>query len=146
MERKQIFWEDVQTKEDIPSSYSLKLDMTRMVHAVSGTQDFYPLHHDRDFAKESGAPDIFVMSGFILACFSRLLTDWIGDEGWVCSVKLEFRKMNLLGDTITTKGKVINKYIQNGVHLVDTEVWMENMNFGISVTGKATVCLPSRAE
>ena len=82
MERKQIYWEDVEVGQDIPTGYSLKLDMTRMVMQVSGTQDYYAVHHDRDFARSQGVPDIFLNTGFLTAAAGRLLTiGWAQKDG-----------------------------------------------------------------
>jgi len=144
MERKQLYWEDVEVGQEIPTSYSLKLDATRIVLQVSGTQDYYQVHHDRDFAQAQGVPDIFVNTGFLTATLGRLLTDWMGPEGWLRKFRLEMRKMNLLGDTLTMKGEVTDKYVQNGDHRVEADVWCETDREGVTTPCKATLILPSR--
>ncbi|MFO7963965.1 MAG: MaoC/PaaZ C-terminal domain-containing protein [Desulfobacterales bacterium] len=144
MERKQLWWEDVVVGQDIPTEYALKLDMTRIMLQVSGTQDYYPVHHDPEFAKTQGVPDVFVNTGFLTAATGRLLTDWIGPEGRLCRYRIEMRKMNFLGDTMTVKGKVTGKYAQNENHYVDTEIWCETDRQGITTPCTATVLLPSR--
>ncbi|MFC1999904.1 MaoC/PaaZ C-terminal domain-containing protein [Chloroflexota bacterium] len=144
MERKQLYWEDVKLEQEIPTSYSLKLDATRMVLQVSGTQDYYQVHHDRDFAHAQGIPDPFFNTGFISAALGRLLTDWIGPEGFLRKFKLEMRKMNLLGDTMTVKGKVTDKYIRDGENYVEADVWCETESQAVTTPCKATLTLPSR--
>ena len=146
MERKQLYWEDVEVGQEIPTSYSLKLDMTRLCLQVSGTQDYYPVHHDRDFARAQGVPDSFVNTGFLTAASGRLLTDWIGPGGWLRKFRIEMRKMNLLGDTMTVRGKVTGKYVQNGDHYVEADVWCETDREGVTTPCKATVILPSRGQ
>jgi len=146
MERKQLYWEDVEVGQEIPTSYSLKLDMTRLCLQVSGTQDYYPVHHDRDFAHTQGVPDSFVNTGFLTAASGRLLTDWIGPEGWLHKFRIEMRRMNLLGDTLTVKGKVTDKYVQNGDHYVEADVWCETDREGVTTPCKATLILPSRGQ
>jgi hypothetical protein len=143
VERKQIFWENVEVRQEIPTGYSLKLDMTRMVLQVSGTQDYYAVHHDRDFARGQGVPDIFLNTGFLTVAAGRLLTDWIGVEGWLQKFKIEMRRMNLLDDIMRVKGKVTDKYIDGGKHYVEADVWCENDRDGITTRCKATVILPS---
>ena len=143
MERKQIYWEDVEVGQEIPTSYSLKIDMTRMVLQVSGTQDYYAVHHDRDFAHAQGVPDIFLNTGFLTAAVGRVLTDWIGTEGWLKKFRIEMRRMNMLGDTLWVKGKVTDKYIENGEHYVEADVWCENERDGVSTPCKASVIRPS---
>lgn len=145
MERKQVYWEEVEIGQEIPSGYSLKLDMTRMCKQVSGTQDYYPVHHDRDFAHGQGVPDIFVNTGFLTAALGRLLTDWIGLEGRLVKFRIEMRRMNLLGDTMTVKGKVTDKRIENGEHYVEADVWCETDRQGVTTPCKATVVLPAKS-
>ena len=144
MERKQLYWEDVKLGQEIPTSYSLKLDATRMVLQVSGTQDYYQVHHDRDFAHAQGVPDPFFNTGFISAALGRLLTDWISPEGCLSKFRMEMRKMNLLGDTMTVNGKVTDKYIRDGEHYVEADVWCETDSQGVTTPCKATLILPSR--
>jgi len=146
MERKQLYWEDVEVGQEIPSSYSIKLDATRIVLQVSGTQDYYQVHHDRDFAQAQGVPDVFVNTGFLTAALGRLLTDWIGTDGWLRKFRLEMRKMNLLGDTLMVKGEVTDKYVQNGDHCVEADVWCETDREGVTTPCKATLILPSRGQ
>ncbi len=151
MERKQIYWEDVEVGQEIPG-YSLEIDWTRMVKQVSGSQDFYPVHHDPDFARAAGHRTTFVNTGFMQGCFSRLMTDWIGDEGFVRKFRMEMRRMNFVpddragtpGDTMTFKGKVANKYIQDNDHYVEADIWCENDREGITTPSRCTVILPSK--
>jgi len=70
-------WEDVTEGEELPG-FEMKLTATKMVEQVSGSQDFYPVHHDTDFAREAGHAEIFYNTGFTQATLSRLLTDWVG--------------------------------------------------------------------
>ena len=145
MERRQLYWEDVEVGQEIPSSYSLKLDATRFFLQVSGTQDYYPVHHDRDFARAQGVPDIFMNTGFLTAATGRLLTAWMGPDGWLCKYRIEMRKMNLLGDTMTVKGKVTDKYIREGLHYVDADVWCETDTQGVTTPCKASLILPAKS-
>jgi acyl dehydratase len=140
----QRYWEDVREGE-VLTGFDLELTMSRMVQQVSGTQDFYPIHHDRDFARSGGHPDIFVNTAFTRAALCRLLTDWAGAEGFVKRLGFQMRRYHLLGDTMRVRGKVVKKYRQDGRGAVNLEVWAENAREGIATPGTATVHLPLRA-
>lgn len=142
MKRKQLYWEDVTVGMEIPTGYSLELDMTRFVLQVSGTQDWYPVHHDRDFARSQGVPDIFMNTGFLTAATGRLITDWITPGGRLKKYAIQMRKMNLLGETMHVRGKVTAKYIDGEDHMVEAEVWCETEGQGITTPCTATVILP----
>jgi acyl dehydratase len=144
MDRKQLYWEDVEIGEAIPTGFSLPIDMTRLCLQVSGTQDYYPVHHDRDFAHTQGVPDPFVNTGFLTAALGKLLTDWIGPEGWLRKFRIEMRKMNLLGETMRVKGRVTGKYVQGEDHLIEADLWCETEGQGVTTPCKATILLPAR--
>ena len=137
-------WEEVKEGETLPG-FSLELTMTRMVQQVSGTQDFYPIHHDRDFARSGGHPDIFVNTAFTRAALCRLLTDWAGPAGFVKRLGFQMRRYHLFGDTMGVCGKVVKKYRQDRVGAVDLEIWAENAREGSATPGTATVHLPLRS-
>jgi acyl dehydratase len=139
----QRYWDDVNEGDDVPG-YSMKLDWTRMVRQVSGTQDYYQVHHDPEFARESGHPEIFINTGFYQSSFSRLLNSYVGDDGWLRKFKMDMRAPNYLGDIVTFKGTVARKYrTEEGAHALDLEVWAENER-GVTTPALATVYLPAR--
>jgi acyl dehydratase len=73
-----------------------------------------------------------------------LLTNWMGDDGFLWKFSTQIRKMNMLGDTTWSKGTIINKYCDNGKYCVDIDVRSINQTGTVTVTGGATVILPSR--
>ena len=137
------YWEDVTEAETLPG-FSLPLTMTRMVLQVSGTQDFYPVHHDHEFARQGGHQDVFINTGFIRALLCRLVADWAGDEGFVKKLGFQMRRPHLLGDTITVTGRVARRWRDGERGAVDLDVWIENPRDGVATPGRATVYLPSR--
>ena len=144
-ERAQRYWEDVNEGDDVPG-FELPLTATQIVLQVSGSQDFYQVHHDPEFARAGGHPDIFVNTGFTTASFGRLLSSYVGDKGWVKKFHMEMRRMNHPGDVMKLTGKVIRKYIEGDEHLLDLEVWAENQRIGVTTPSTATVRLPSRQQ
>ena len=141
---KQIYWEDVNEGDELPS-FSMKLGWTTMARAVSGSQDFYEVHHDPDFAKSSGHSGIFYCTRWTRAILFRLLTDWIGIDGWVKKFEFQLRRMNMNGDTMQVRGKVLGKReVLGGPNEIDLEIWIENEREGITTPGGAVVQLPSR--
>ena len=145
MTTQQVYWDDVEVGQEIPG-YSLKIDPTRIALQVSGSQDFYPVHHDLEFAQAGGHPDIFVNTGFMQGCFNRLICGWIGDEGWLKKFRMEMRRMNIPGDTMTFQGKVSKKFVEDDQHLVECELWAENEREGVTTPSYALVSLPTRSE
>jgi acyl dehydratase len=143
--RQQPYWEDVQVGDEVPG-YSLTIDPNRIVKQVSGSQDFYAVHYDVEFATKGGHPGIFVNTGFMQGCFNRLICSWIGDRGMLRKFRMEMRRMNGTGDVMSLKGKVTNKYVEGEDYLVECELWAENQAEGVTTPSYALVTLPSRSS
>lgn len=143
MRGRQLYWEDVAVGQDLPS-FELEINARRLVLQVSGSQDHYPVHFDRDFARAAGHAGVFMSSGFTEAALARVISDWMGDEGWLRKLRLEMRRQNRLGDVMVCKGRVVAKYVQDGDHYVECEVWAENQREGVTTPGRAWVILPRR--
>ena len=143
--RPQPYWEEVEVGQELPG-FELKIDARRLFLQISGSQDWYPVHFDREFALKAGHPDLFVTTGFTQAALVRVITDWMGDEGWLRKLYFELRRQNRPGDVMVCKGRVTGKYIEDGQHYVECEVWAENAREGVTTPGKAWVILPSRGQ
>ena len=74
-----------------------------------------------------------------------LLTNWIGDDGFLKKLSVRFEAPNWHGDTTWCKGEVTKKYVENGQGLIDIRIWGENQKGVVHTTGNATVILPARS-
>ena len=105
------------------------------------------IHLSDKSAKISHLPSSTILGVTAEHFLSRLITNWMGDDGFL----RRFHWLTLahapLGDTIFGQGKVTRKYIdENSNHLVDLEVWIESNRGNISDVAKATVHLMSKAD
>lgn len=76
----------------------------------------------------------------------RLVTNWMGDDGFMRMYDSHHFTIVPLGDSFICKGKVANKRVENGEHLVDLVLWVENLRGFVPQWAKATVSLYSRNE
>jgi hypothetical protein len=140
----QRYWDDVNVGDAVPG-FELYLSETKIVEQVSGTQNFYPGHHDREFARRSGHPDVFFDTGFTRAVLGRLMTDYVGADGWLRRLEFAMRGMNRPGVTVSARGRVTRKYVDDeGDALVDIELWLQNEVEGLTTPAQSTVMLPRR--
>jgi hypothetical protein len=79
-------------------------------------------------------------------CLSgRLLTNWMGDDGFLKHWAVDQTDYEVLGDTAISKGRVVKKYVlDDGEHVVDIACWSENLRGYINKFGRATVGLLSK--
>jgi acyl dehydratase len=153
--KKQIFWEDVTVGQEIPSLTKIVSTMT-LVKWAGAFGDFNPLHYENDFAVGyMKTPGIIVHGTLKRQMLIQMVTDWIGDEGWLRKIQTQFRSMDyprhmktLLGpadgDTLVCKGKVTAKTNKDGQYLVECDIWLDNSKGETTTSGKATVILPSK--
>lgn len=143
MKREQIYWDDVAVGDELPA-IELDINTKRLYLQASGSQDWYPVHFDPKFAHKAGHEDVFMNTGFVQAALVRLLTDWMGDAGFLKRLAFEMRRQHRPGDTMMVRGKVTGKVEKDGESLVFIEVWAENEREGVATPGEATVRLPRR--
>jgi acyl dehydratase len=75
----------------------------------------------------------------------HLLTNWMGDDGWLKKTHVEFRRFVYFADVVRLEGKVVDKYIDdNGERCVDIETTAINQRNEMVMPGKATIILVSK--
>ena len=139
----QTYFEDINVGDELPG-FGYKLDWTEMVKQVSGSQDFYAVHHDPPFARSGGHKDIFYNTGWTRAQLYRLLADFAGPDGWVRKLHFEMRKMHRPEVTIQVRGKVVDKQVTDDGNEVTLEIWIENDEEGKATLASGVVFLPKR--
>ena len=112
---------------------------------AGGGLEYTGIGHLRDSVAEAvGVPGAYDYGPQRVSWLGTLLTNWIGDDGFLKRLKVECRRFNVYGDTQWCKGKVARKYIHDNVPLVDVEIWTENQRGEVTAPGWATAMLPSR--
>jgi hypothetical protein len=104
------------------------------------------VHWDSEYAREVGVPAAYDYGPQRISWLSHLMTNWIGDDGFLRRLYVEVRRFNLMGDTTWCKGRVTKKYVKDGEHLVGCEIWAEDQRGEVTAPGEATVILPSRSD
>jgi len=139
----QLHWEDVEVGAEL-EGFELEITPRRTFLQVSGSQDWYPVHFDATFARKAGHEDVFMNTGFTQAALVRVVTDWMGDAGFLRKLYFEMRRQQRPGDTMVCKGRVTDRYEKDGEGCVELAVWAENEREGVTTPGTALVVLPMR--
>jgi acyl dehydratase len=101
-------------------------------------------HHRESIAREVGVPGTYDYGPQRSAWMCSLVTNWMGDAGFLKRVRTEMRRFNTMGDCTWCRGRVSRKYVKDGHALVDIELRGENQRGELTTPGLATVILPSR--
>jgi hypothetical protein len=100
-----------------------------------------PKHVDASQAHVVGMPGAYDIGHQRVGWVSHLLTNWMGDDGFLKKLRVRITEPNVLGDTTWCHGKVEAKYIVEGDHVVVCGVWTENQLGRVTASGMAVVSL-----
>jgi len=114
---------------------------TRVVAGAIASRDFMPVHHDREFANQQGAPDIFMNILSDTGYCSRFLTDWAGPEAMITRLAIRLGVPVFPGHTLTYTGSIAALRDEGDTGVVDVELRAMN-ELGEHVGGTATLTLP----
>ncbi len=118
------------------------VDATRIVAGAIATRDFMPAHHDRDFAKAQGAPDIFMNILSDTAYCSRFLTDWAGPDAMVTKLAIRLGVPVFPGHMLTFTGSVTGLRTEGDAGVVEVTFTAAG-DLGDHVSGTAELSLPA---
>jgi len=120
---------------------TLPLTLRRAIQAVGATRDYYPVHHDERFARESGAAGIFFNTMFLQAFVGRAANEWFGNDAFLRRLEIAMHGPNYVDRTLTAEGAVASSRESNGCRLVDADVTLATED-GPTTEVKLTVQLP----
>ena len=140
----QRYWDDVAIGQEV-EPVEFPISIYRLVMVAGANRDFNAIHHNSDFAKRSGAPDMYANTLFLQGMWERTVRGFIGMAGTISQIRgFRMKSFNLVGDTVVVKGRVTAKSVESGMGFVELEVWSEN-DRGVSVgPGTVRVTLPLR--
>jgi len=104
------------------------------------------VHYSDDLAIRVGVPGFYDYGPQRISWLGYLMTNWIGDDGWLKRLNVEVRRHNIEGDTQWCRGRVTNKYVEGKEHLVECEIKCVNQNGEVTAQGTAVASLPSRGS
>ncbi len=151
---KQLCWEGVKEGDEVTPLKKVATSQM-LVKWAGASGDMNPLHWDNSFATAQGVGKPVVHGALKRQWLVQLVTDWIGEDGFLKKFACQYRSMDYPramktridpeeGETWTCKGKVTKKYTEGGEHLVDCDIRIENGKGEMTPPGRATVVLPTK--
>src|SRR3954467_6462311 len=141
--RTTVDWDAVQVGDALPAMV-IEVTPTRIVAGAIASRDFMPVHHDRDYANQQGAPDLFMNILSDTGYCSRFLTDWAGPDAMVQRLAVRLGVPVFPGHTLTYTGGVAGGDGDGEFAIVDVALRAVN-ELGEHVGGTARLSIPVRA-
>lgn len=137
----QRLWSEVKVGDVLPP-IELAVEYARIILNAASTWDYFPGHHNPEYARAQGQPDIYVSTIFFHGFIDRLLTDWGGPSTFIKRRRMRMIASVHPGDTMRAEGEVLRCHRDDaGCGLIDLDIRI-NTARGLCVPASATVRLP----
>lgn len=100
------------------------------------------VHWDPDLARRVGVPGAYDYGPERVSWMGHLVTDWMGDDGFLKRLDVQVRRHNVIGELVTLDGEVTAVDPVGGA--VELKLNAVNQDGHESARGTATVILPKR--
>jgi hydroxyacyl-ACP dehydratase HTD2-like protein with hotdog domain len=106
-------------------------------------ENWHRIHYDWRFATgHDGLPDLPVNGSWKQHILVQLVSQWIGEDGWLLKLGYRFDKPDLVWDTLTGGGTVTEVTEAGEYGLVEAELTLQNQRGELSTRGTCSVLLP----
>jgi len=168
------YWEDVTPGEALPEVVKGPLTVTSVVAFVQGWGSLYVrahglafdlfdrhpalgipnafgvpepperVHWDDALARAVGVPAAYDYGPERVSWLGHLVTNWMGDAGFLRRLNVQVRRHNLIGDTTWCRGTVRARAVAEGRGEVTLDLQAVNQRGETIALGEAVVVLPRR--
>ncbi|MCU1485948.1 MAG: acyl dehydratase [Actinomycetia bacterium] len=128
-------------KGEVLPELVLDVTPTMVVAGAIASRDFMPVHHDKAFANQQGAPDIFMNILSDTGHTSRFLTDWAGPEAIIKKLAIRLGVPVFPGHTLTYTGEVTSVEVVGDEQVIEVALRAVD-ELGEHVSGTALLTLP----
>ena len=103
------------------------------------------VHWDEDLARAVGVPAPYDYGPERVAWLGHLVTNWMGDDGFLARLNVQVRRHNLIGDTTWCRGRVAAKAVVDERGEVTLDLVAVNQRDETIAQGQAVLVLPRRS-
>jgi acyl dehydratase len=138
-------FEDVAVGDAVTPLVRGPMTPSHLMRWSAAIENWHRIHYDHPFATErDGLPSLLVNGSWKQHVLTEMMRKWLAPEGWLERIQFSFRRMDLVGDTLTMWGTVTATEERDGLGFVTCEIGIENPRGENSTPGTATGVLPLR--
>jgi len=135
--------DDVHVGLELPQLTRGPLSSMHLMRFSAAIENWHRIHYDHLFATaHDGLPDLVVSGSWKQHFVAQMVRQWAGDNGWLQSLGLQYRRVNVVGETLSAWGRVTAVRQLSEFGVVDLEVGIRNEEGDESSPGSAVVALP----
>lgn len=131
---------EVTVGDELPP-WELDVTSTVIVAGAIASRDFMPAHHDPEFARAQGAPDMFMNILTTNGYVARFITDWAGPHAMLRKLAIRLGAPAIPGQPLRFTGQVAGVETEGDEQLIEVAIRAAN-GLGDHATGMVTLSLP----
>jgi len=137
---KSLHGSDVAVGDALPD-FELPVTSTVIVAGAIASRDFMPAHHDPEFARAQGAPDMFMNILTTNGYVARFVSDWAGPEAMIRKIAIRLGAPAIPGKPLRFSGQVSQAEREGDECVVEVAIRAAN-ELGDHATGTVVVAIP----
>ena len=135
MPARKLYFEAIRVGDELPAVAKAPVDRVQLARYAGASGDFNPMHVDEVYARGMGMPSVFAPGMLVMGFLGQLVSDW-ARGAQLRRYGVRFIKMVWPGDTVVCKGRVTDRYGENGRYFAEIDLWAENQKGELVMTSK----------
>jgi len=140
MPARKMYFEAVHVGDELPALAKAPVDRVQLARYAGASGDFNPIHVDEIYARGIGMPSVYAPGMLVMGFLGQLVSDW-ARGAQLRRYSVRFVKMVWPGDTVVCKGRVTDRYGENGRYFAELELWAENQKGELVMKGQSQIQL-----
>jgi acyl dehydratase len=140
MPARKLYFESVKVGDELPALAKAPVDRVQLSRYAGASGDYNPVHVDETFAKGIGMPSVYAPGMLIMGFLGQLVSDW-ARGAQLRRYVVKFIKIVWPGDTVVCKGRVTDRWGEQGRYHAEIDLWAENQKGELVMKGQATIQL-----
>lgn len=140
MPARKLYFETVRVGDELPALAKTPLDRVQLARYAGASGDYNPVHVDETYAKSIGMPSVYAPGMLIMGFLGQLLSDW-ARGGQLRKYAVKFIKIVWPGDTVVCKGRVTDRWGEEGRYYAEIDLWAENQKGELVMKGQGVIQL-----
>ncbi len=140
MPARKLYFEGVRVGDELPALAKAPVDRVQLARYAGASGDFNPIHVDEVYARGIGMPSVYAPGMLVMGFLGQLVSDW-ARGAQLRKYNVRFIKMVWPGDTVVCKGRVTDRFGDNGRYFADLDLWAENQKGELVMKGQASIQL-----
>ena len=138
MAARKLYFEAIRIGEELPALAKAPIDRVQLARYAGASGDFNPVHVDEQYAKGAGMPSVYAPGMLIMGFLGQLISDW-ARGAQLRKYNIRFIKMVWPGDTVVCKGRVTDRWGDNGRYFAEIDLWAENQKGELVLRGQSQI-------